>query len=107
MAQPREIFEFCRGQDSPFTKLNQKLNKYKIRREPACDLPDGIFKTGWVGYFSYELAGFIEHFLDERRLATAAEAARRLALDYTLKGQYARILKVLQEAAEEAHKPDE
>ncbi len=46
------------------------------------------------------LAGFIEHFMDEGRLAAASEAARRLALRYTLSGQYAKVLEVLQEAAE-------
>ena len=53
------------------------------------------------------LAEFIEHFLDEERLRTASEAARGLALQYTLSGQYAKILEVLQEAAEEIRKPHE
>jgi len=53
------------------------------------------------------LAKFIEHFLDEGRLAIASEAARRLALQYTLSGQYGKILEVLEEAAEEIGKRQE
>jgi para-aminobenzoate synthetase component 1 len=62
-ADPKEIFEFKTGQTEPFVKLRKILTKYKIgdcRRAPA-ELPEGgIFRGGWIGYFSYELGRYIE-----------------------------------------------
>ncbi len=60
-AKPKEIFEFQTGQKKPFEKLNKVLSKY-ILVNPAINwgLPKGIFRCGWIGFFSYELARFIE-----------------------------------------------
>ena len=62
-ADPKEVFEFKAGQTEPFVKLRKILTKYKIgdcRHAPA-ELPEGeIFRGGWIGYFSYELGGYIE-----------------------------------------------
>ena len=72
-AEPREIFEFRTGQKNPFEKLHNLLLKYKLVNHTKSsgdkyldpkfiwELPKGIFRGGWIGYFSYELAGFIEH----------------------------------------------
>ena len=59
-AEPREIFEFRAGQEDPFGKLAQVLDKYKLERDCENDLPKGIFCGGWVGYFGYELGRYIE-----------------------------------------------
>ena len=58
-AEPREIFEFAEGDAKPFEALEGVLNRYKLCAEPA-DLPDGLFRGGWIGYLSYELGGHIE-----------------------------------------------
>ncbi len=72
-ACPKEVFEFRAGQKEPFTKLQTALDKYKLERDydvdsrlrgndkgSGNDLPKGIFRGGWVGYFSYELGRYIE-----------------------------------------------
>jgi len=59
-ACPKEIFEFRAGQKNPFTKLQRALEKYKLVKGPADDLPKGVFRGGWMGYFSYELGRYIE-----------------------------------------------
>ena len=61
-AEPKEIFEFQKGQKNPFEKLHKVLSKYKLEN-PAMNwgLPKGIFCGGWTGFFSYELSRFIEH----------------------------------------------
>jgi len=59
-AEPKEVFEFKAGQDDPFSKLQQALDKYKIDNGFAYDLPNGIFCGGWIGYFGYELGRYIE-----------------------------------------------
>ena len=76
-AEPREIFEFYAGQKTPFRKLQKVLDKYKLagemdsrlrgndtgrennERHAGC-LPEGIFCSGWIGYFSYDLGRYIE-----------------------------------------------
>jgi para-aminobenzoate synthetase component 1 len=59
-AEPKEIFEFRTGQKKPFEKLQTALNKYQLEKYDKHTLPKGIFCGGWIGYFSYELARFIE-----------------------------------------------
>jgi para-aminobenzoate synthetase component 1 len=59
-AQPTEILEFKAGQDDPFRKLQKALVKYKLENASEMDLPKEIFCGGWIGYFSYELARYIE-----------------------------------------------
>ncbi|HIJ53151.1 MAG TPA: anthranilate synthase component I family protein [Planctomycetes bacterium] len=59
-AGPKEIFEFRAGQKDPFGKLQRALEKYKLVKGPADDLPKGFFRGGWIGYFSYELGRYIE-----------------------------------------------
>ncbi len=63
-AEPKEIFEFRAGQNDPFGKLQRALEKYKLERDCQGNhtgLPlRGIFRGGWIGYFSYELGRYIE-----------------------------------------------
>ncbi len=66
-AEPKEVFEFRAGQKEPFGKLQKALAKYKLQQDPRLktqdsrpELPKGIFRGGWVGYFSYELGRYIE-----------------------------------------------
>ena len=60
-AEPKEIFEFLTGQEKPFEKLHNILCKYRLQEHDSNAMPEGIFRGGWIGYFSYELARFIEH----------------------------------------------
>lgn len=60
-AEPKEIFEFRSGQESPFEKLHDILCKYRLDERDSNAMPEGIFRGGWIGYFSYDLAGYIEH----------------------------------------------
>jgi len=60
MCEPKEIFEFRPGEENPFGKLHQLLDKYKLEGNFATALPGGIFVGGWAGYFSYELGRYIE-----------------------------------------------
>jgi para-aminobenzoate synthetase component 1 len=59
-ACPKEVFEFRAGQNDPFTKLQKALDTYKLVDDQETALPKGIFRGGWVGYFSYELGRYIE-----------------------------------------------
>jgi para-aminobenzoate synthetase component 1 len=83
-AEPKEVFEFHSGQKDLFGKLRKALDKYKLaedfdvdsrfrgndkNEEVLCyaqndkyinDLPKGIFRGGWMGYFSYDLGRYIE-----------------------------------------------
>ena len=59
-AQPKEILEFGAGPADPFGKLQRALAKYKLEKDSESDLPKGIFRGGWIGYFSYELGRYIE-----------------------------------------------
>jgi len=59
-AEPREVFEFYAGQKDPFGKLQKVLDKYRLVEDFEDDLPKGIFRGGWIGYFSYDLGRYIE-----------------------------------------------
>jgi len=59
-AKPKEIFEFHAGQKDPFGKLEKALAKYKLEKDYTGNLPKGIFRGGWIGYFSYDLGRYIE-----------------------------------------------
>ena len=60
-AEPKEIFEFTTGQSNPFDKLHKVLSKYKLDNYTVkTGLPKGFFCGGWIGFFGYELARFIE-----------------------------------------------
>jgi len=59
-AEPKETFEFRPEQKEPFAKLHKVLNKYKLSDTIDNTLPQGIFVGGWIGYFAYELARYIE-----------------------------------------------
>ncbi len=57
--RPRETFKFCAGEKHPFGKLEAVLNKYELQ-ENTNELPNEMFKCGWMGYFSYDLGQYIE-----------------------------------------------
>jgi para-aminobenzoate synthetase component 1 len=66
-AEPKDVFEFHTGQKDLFGKLQKTLDKYKLHSDPRTltpdtrpDLPKGIFRGGWIGYFSYDLGRYIE-----------------------------------------------
>ncbi len=59
-ADPKDVFEFRAGQKDPFGKLQRALAKYELEKDCKSSLPKGIFRGGWIGYFSYELGRYIE-----------------------------------------------
>ena len=59
-AQPKEIFQFRATERNPFGKLQRALDKYRLDDSLENELPKGIFSCGWIGYWGYELNGFIE-----------------------------------------------
>ena len=80
----------------------------------ACGLPaitsvhNGAFELldpGSSGFYvqdpseSAQLAGFIEHYLDDERLATGRQAVLTLAAGYTLDGQCRRIVEAIESLA--------
>jgi len=58
-AEPLEIFEFIDGDKKPFDKLAAVIDRYTIDSADG-NLPDGMFRGGWIGYFSYDLGRYIE-----------------------------------------------
>lgn len=58
-AEPKETFEFTGGGRGPLEELEIALAKYSLREGPP-DLPDGLFRGGWIGYLAYELGRHIE-----------------------------------------------
>lgn len=58
-AQPKDMFVFHSGQKDPFAKLQKALDKYTLDQTPS-NLPNGLLPPGWIGYFAYEIARFIE-----------------------------------------------
>jgi para-aminobenzoate synthetase component 1 len=62
-AHPKDVFEFKAGQTEPFEKLHGILSRYRIEdsERSRAGLPGrGIFCGGWIGYFGYDLARYIE-----------------------------------------------
>jgi para-aminobenzoate synthetase component 1 len=58
-AQPADLFLFEEGQDGPFEKLQCILEKYRLADNG--DSPaDGPPLPGWIGFFAYPLAHYIE-----------------------------------------------
>jgi para-aminobenzoate synthetase component 1 len=56
-AEPADVFQFHDGQDEPFEKLQQALETYRLDNQTVCGkLP----LPGWIGYFAYPLAHYIE-----------------------------------------------
>lgn len=58
--EPVEVFAFSTGDEKPFEELEKALNRYELNSNSADDLPTGVFRCGWAGYFSYELGRYIE-----------------------------------------------
>jgi len=59
-AEPKEVLQFWGGDKDPFVKLQQVLDKYRLDNAHETELPKGLFRCGWMGYFGYELNGYIE-----------------------------------------------
>jgi para-aminobenzoate synthetase component 1 len=59
-AQPREVLQFFAGGREPFGELQRALDKYRLEDSNKGELPEGLFGCGWIGYFGYELNGYIE-----------------------------------------------
>jgi para-aminobenzoate synthetase component 1 len=60
VCEPKDVFEFRAGQRNPFGKLHRALWRYGLEEDHENVLPKGIFRGGWIGYFSYELARYVE-----------------------------------------------
>ncbi|MBW8034752.1 MAG: anthranilate synthase component I family protein [Planctomycetes bacterium] len=58
-AEPVDIFEFTDGDKKPFDKLAAVIDRYTLDSADS-DLPNGMFRGGWIGYFSYDLRRYIE-----------------------------------------------
>ncbi len=58
--EPTEVFELETNCDDPFGKLRAALDRYKLKSAADGNLPAGMFRAGWIGYFSYELGRYVE-----------------------------------------------
>jgi len=58
--EPKEVFEIETNCDEPFDRLQAALDKYNLEPPKDSSLPTGMFRGGWLGYFSYELGRYIE-----------------------------------------------
>ncbi|MCF7955287.1 MAG: anthranilate synthase component I family protein [Phycisphaerae bacterium] len=56
---PLEVFEVGGDEGDVFGKLKGALGKYSVDTS-ECELPEGMFCCGWIGYFSYDLGRCIE-----------------------------------------------
>jgi para-aminobenzoate synthetase component 1 len=56
-AEPVDQFQFEDGQDRPFEKVQQAIEIYRLADH---DFPDGLPLPGWIGFFAYPLAHYIE-----------------------------------------------
>jgi para-aminobenzoate synthetase component 1 len=74
-AEPVEVFELQDGQDKPFERLQSFLEKYKLEKIPT-SISDRPPLPGWIGFFSYPLAHYIE------KLPRLAKDDLRLPLIY-------------------------
>ena len=59
-AEPREVFEFRADQETPFARLQERLDRYHLHTDVPPHLPNGLFYGGWIGYFAYDLGRYIE-----------------------------------------------
>ncbi|MHC5059636.1 MAG: anthranilate synthase component I family protein [Planctomycetota bacterium] len=59
-AQPRDVLQFKDGSKGPLGQLQRALDKYRLEDTNKSELPGGLFQCGWIGYFGYELNGYIE-----------------------------------------------
>jgi para-aminobenzoate synthetase component 1 len=59
-AEPKETFTFKYGEHDPFGKLQEVLDKYFLIDTNGDRPTDGMFRGGWIGYFSYDLDQYIE-----------------------------------------------
>ena len=62
-AEPVDTFEFKDGDEKPFDKLTAVIDQYKLDGQND-NLPNGMFRGGWIGYFSYDLGRYIEKVPD-------------------------------------------
>jgi len=60
VCDPKDVFEFRAGQQSPFQKLHRALCRYSLEEDHENALPKGLFCGGWIGYLAYELGRYIE-----------------------------------------------
>lgn len=61
-AEPKEVFEFRAGPGNPLGQLEQRLSRYKLAENTPSlpELPEGLFRGGWIGWLGYELGRYIE-----------------------------------------------
>jgi len=58
-SEPVDVFEVGGDEGDVFGKLKGTLEKYSVDTS-GCELPEGMFCCGWIGYFSYDLGRCIE-----------------------------------------------
>jgi anthranilate/para-aminobenzoate synthase component I len=59
-SDPIEILEVPPSAADPLSMLRDSLDRYRLDDSDSSPLPEGIFRGGWIGFFSYDLCRHIE-----------------------------------------------
>jgi anthranilate/para-aminobenzoate synthase component I len=59
-SDPIEILDVPLSAADPLSMLGDSLDRYRLDDSDSSPLPEGIFRGGWIGFFSYDLCRHFE-----------------------------------------------